>query len=165
MSARRRRTGRRCYPGPPGLAHLRPLDGLRGVAILLVVLCHYGASYLSAATPTGRVWHAVVYSGWVGVDLFFVLSGFLITRILLRERGRPNYFRSFYARRTLRIFPLYYVVLVAAFAGQGSRRPAGPIGPRLATGPCGSTRPTFGPRSGGGGRTRSAAWRSTTCGR
>ena len=57
---------------------------------------------------------AATRSAWLGVDLFFVLSGFLITGILLRSRGRPRYFSSFFARRVLRIFPLYYAVIAVA---------------------------------------------------
>lgn len=84
------------------------LDGLRGIAILLVLLHHF--TILEPAT-SGDAWLAYVARiGWVGVDLFFVLSGFLITGILIDARDSDRYFTSFYARRTLRIFPLYYLV-------------------------------------------------------
>ena len=76
------------------------LDGLRGVAILMVVIFHnFGFTHY-------------FFFGWLGVDLFFVLSGFLITEILLRTVGTPGYFRNFYLRRILRIFPLYYLLLI-----------------------------------------------------
>ncbi|HYC33081.1 MAG TPA: acyltransferase, partial [Gemmatimonadales bacterium] len=78
------------------------LDGLRGLAIALVLVMH------SPETLLGGVLFRVTRMGWIGVDLFFVLSGFLITGILLDTKGQPGYFRSFYARRILRIFPLYY---------------------------------------------------------
>ena len=95
-------------------AHMPALDGLRGVAVLLVILCH---AILSLA-PTSALQEAVYragYAGWVGVDLFFVLSGFLITGILLDAKGAPGYYRAFYARRVLRIFPLYYAALIVLF--------------------------------------------------
>jgi peptidoglycan/LPS O-acetylase OafA/YrhL len=100
---------------PAAPDRIAALDGVRGLAILLVVLFHalffdvaaIGAERLSL----GSVYVRVVSLGWCGVDVFFVLSGFLITGILLRSKTAPHYFRDFYARRALRIFPLYYVVV------------------------------------------------------
>jgi peptidoglycan/LPS O-acetylase OafA/YrhL len=86
------------------------LDGLRGVAILLVLMFHLGG-----AVTLPRSAQYVVLSGWLGVDLFFVLSGYLITGILVDSAGRPGYYRNFISRRTLRIFPLYYAVLAIAY--------------------------------------------------
>ena len=78
------------------------LDGLRGVAVLMVFAQHYvNMIYLA-------------HWGWAGVDVFFVLSGFLITGILYDTRDRPKKLRTFYMRRTLRIFPLYYAVFAFA---------------------------------------------------
>jgi peptidoglycan/LPS O-acetylase OafA/YrhL len=100
-------------PGPAPLpAHLPALDGLRGVAVLTVMSSHFFQQAVGeATTPAGRL----VQSGWLGVDLFFVLSGFLITGRLVDTRGRENYFNSFYVKRSLRIFPLYYAALVLVF--------------------------------------------------
>jgi peptidoglycan/LPS O-acetylase OafA/YrhL len=78
------------------------LDGLRGVAVLLVFVEHY----CTHVTPQSLRY------GWVGVDIFFVLSGFLITGILYDTREAAHRFRNFYVRRSLRIFPLYYGVLL-----------------------------------------------------
>jgi peptidoglycan/LPS O-acetylase OafA/YrhL len=86
------------------------LDGLRGLAILLVMLAHT-TQFSRLEGPVGAALTAIPSLGWTGVDLFFVLSGFLITGILLRSKRSPVYYRSFYARRLLRIFPLYYAVL------------------------------------------------------
>jgi peptidoglycan/LPS O-acetylase OafA/YrhL len=87
--------------------HIPALDGLRGVAILLVLVYHL----FNVGIFKG--WFRY---GWVGVDLFFVLSGYLITSILLKSKGKPNYFRNFYRNRALRILPLYFgVLLIFAF--------------------------------------------------
>src|SRR4051812_432361 len=86
------------------------IDGLRGTAILAVVICHFSALLPRADHP----WIGVLENGWAGVDLFFVISGFLITGILLDAKGEANYFRNFYARRALRIVPLYYGFLIVA---------------------------------------------------
>ena len=81
---------------------IKQLDGLRGLAILMVLFVHLFNFGLFSN---------VFYFGWAGVDLFFVLSGFLITGILLNTRQQEGYFRKFWIRRVLRIFPLYYAVL------------------------------------------------------
>jgi len=96
-----------------GGRHSAALDGVRGLAILLVMLFHFAAG---AGTPPSWVDGLVrrlASAGWTGVDLFFVLSGFLITGSLLDARGERNYFRNFWGRRILRIFPLYYGFLLA----------------------------------------------------
>jgi peptidoglycan/LPS O-acetylase OafA/YrhL len=83
------------------------------VAIVLVLLHHF--TVFDPATG-GDAWLAfVALLGWCGVDVFFVLSGFLITGILIDARGSDRYFTSFYARRTLRIFPLYYLIVFLSF--------------------------------------------------
>jgi peptidoglycan/LPS O-acetylase OafA/YrhL len=85
------------------------LDGIRGIAILAVLLTH--CTPLIRPTPASHFLISLLTPGWAGVELFFVLSGFLITGILLRTKEASNYFRSFYARRFLRIFPIYYLTL------------------------------------------------------
>lgn len=88
------------------------LDGVRGIAIVLVILAH-GASYAPDPDSPSPSFRAVLASGWIGVDLFFALSGFLITGVLLQTKTEPRYFLNFYMRRVLRIFPLYYFALIA----------------------------------------------------
>ena len=90
-----------------------PLDGLRGVAILMVMV-HHATRFRQTTGFDGPFLSPLAFC-WTGVDLFFVLSGFLITGILLDTRDGPRYFTNFYARRILRIFPLYYLVLFMAF--------------------------------------------------
>lgn len=94
--------------------HLPALDGVRGLAVLMVLLFHF----VGGVQPTNALEQIVVRItnyGSYGVELFFVLSGFLITGILYDSREDPRYFRNFYMRRVLRIFPLYYGVLLLVF--------------------------------------------------
>jgi peptidoglycan/LPS O-acetylase OafA/YrhL len=99
--------------------HMPALDGLRGIAILLVLA--HGFDVIQTRGGPGHDLDMVLDVGWIGVQLFFVLSGFLITGILLDTRSSPHYFRTFWIRRALRIFPLYYgVLLVAQLCGHGS---------------------------------------------
>ncbi|MGO9838040.1 MAG: acyltransferase family protein [Polyangiaceae bacterium] len=97
--------------GQRGLGHLPALDGLRGVAILLVLATHFYGD-LTPSTRMGRVVRDAFTFGRTGVDLFFVLSGFLITRTLLVRIGTfRDRIADFWGRRALRIFPLYYAFL------------------------------------------------------
>lgn len=113
--------GRLAAPEPqrtvlPAATHLASLDGLRGAAMLLVFLNHAIAFPLEPVTnPLDGAVHAVAVVGWTALDLFFVLSGFLITGILLDTRGEPRRWSNFVARRALRVFPLYYAVLIGLF--------------------------------------------------
>lgn len=90
--------------------HLPALDGVRGLAILFVIAFHARVAFSSTA-EIPYLGFRILGLGWSGVDLFFVLSGFLITGILLDSREAPHYFRTFYIRRVLRIFPLYFAYL------------------------------------------------------
>ena len=92
----------------PSRSHVPALDGVRGLAILLVLVSHLMLFNNRTGSRFGDSLSALRGLGWVGVDLFFVLSGFLITGILFDTLHDPHYFRSFYMRRFLRFFPLYY---------------------------------------------------------
>lgn len=94
--------------------HIPVLDGIRGLAALLVIVHHF---FKKISVPTGgvtKVLYRLTDLGIGGVDLFFVLSGFLITGILLTVKGTPGAWPHFYMRRVLRIFPLYYGFLLVA---------------------------------------------------
>lgn len=100
------------------IPYVPALEGLRGVAILLVLTTHFGA--VSGIAGVGPAWagpwlERVFYVGWAGVDLFFVLSGFLITSILLSTRAQTQYYQRFYARRVLRILPIYVLAVAGAY--------------------------------------------------
>jgi peptidoglycan/LPS O-acetylase OafA/YrhL len=86
-------------------ARIRQLDAVRGIAILVVIFHNQSTKYPSLHLQ------GIFANGWMGVDLFFVLSGFLITGILIDTKSSEGYFRNFYARRCLRIWPLYYAAI------------------------------------------------------
>ncbi len=92
------------------MKHIGNLDGIRGIAILLVMLLHLAV--FEKKNLLDEIVFSIASIGWIGVDLFFVLSGMLITGILLDTKSKPKYFRNFYIRRSLRIFPLYYSLLI-----------------------------------------------------
>jgi peptidoglycan/LPS O-acetylase OafA/YrhL len=90
-----------------GNRRVRELDGLRGIAILLILLFHF-----AAGQGPLKIFAPYLEAGWIGVDLFFVLSGYLIIGILIDTSGRDGWYRNFIVRRSLRIFPLYYAALL-----------------------------------------------------
>lgn len=97
-------------------SYIPALDGVRGWAIILVLFVHtFGVFPRSDLSVVENFVKQLSGYGRLGVDLFFVLSGFLITGILLNSRNKPRYFLNFYAKRTLRIFPLYYIYLSCVF--------------------------------------------------
>ena len=91
--------------------HKPELDGIRGIALLAVMLSHGGERYILQTSRIAKLFVYAMVPGWSGVELFFVLSGFLITGILIRSKSAENYFSSFYMRRFLRIFPIYYFAI------------------------------------------------------
>jgi len=90
--------------------HIPALDGVRGLAVLTVFVYHYGGGAQSS-NPILRTLGSCNHAGWCGVTLFFLLSGFLISGILWDSKGKSGWWRRFYWRRCLRIFPLYYAAL------------------------------------------------------
>ncbi|MGB9202794.1 MAG: acyltransferase [Terriglobales bacterium] len=102
---------RQVAPVPNWSVRVPALDGLRGIAILLVLLWHAVFSMEASSGFLAKLLAAGLLT-WSGVDLFFVLSGFLIGGILLDARASPRYFQTFYVRRAYRIFPLYFAVIV-----------------------------------------------------
>lgn len=106
--------------------YIPELDGVRAIAVLMVMLMHIlitndqSKAALESVAPGVLI--LLIGHGWLGVDLFFVLSGFLITGILLDTRESPRYFENFYGRRALRILPLYFLciaVLACFYPGHG----------------------------------------------
>ena len=91
-------------------SYIPELQGLRGLAVLGVLFYHCHPRLEGTWVHSASLW------GWTGVNLFFVLSGFLITSILLEAQGKPRYFRNFYMRRALRIWPVYVLLLAVCYA-------------------------------------------------
>jgi peptidoglycan/LPS O-acetylase OafA/YrhL len=96
------------------------LDALRGLAIVLV-LFHNLTFAENVHSRLFKLWNVLPESGWIGVQIFFVLSGFLITGILVDDKGLPRFYERFYIRRALRIFPLYYALLIVYVVLYASR--------------------------------------------
>jgi peptidoglycan/LPS O-acetylase OafA/YrhL len=117
-------------PAPKQSVHLDQLDGLRGLAALFAIWFHYLAGLGIDSRPVAA-FQSVLEVNPISVDTFFILSGFLIGSILLRSKGSPNYYKTFYMRRVHRILPLYYawiavyVVLFLLRGGWGLARPQG----------------------------------------
>jgi len=101
------------------LQYLPQLDSLRALAIFLILFTHFfsvNEAHLLASSPLlGAILVKLYYFGLTGVTLFFILSGYLISKILIHSKSSTNYFSSFFMRRTLRIFPLFYLVLFFSF--------------------------------------------------
>jgi peptidoglycan/LPS O-acetylase OafA/YrhL len=96
------------------LKRLSQLDGIRGLAVVVVVF-HHMSSILNADTGRKLFLIALIrilHTGWLGVDIFFVLSGFLITSIILKDRSNPDFWGAFYSRRGFRILPAFIAVFV-----------------------------------------------------
>ena len=106
--------------------YLPQLDGVRAIAVTLVLLVH--CVIVPEHGIIAWAFRHTLSNGWIGVDLFFGLSGYLITAILLRAKSGPHYFRNFYVRRFLRIFPLYYAI-IAILAACAALLPFGPLRP------------------------------------
>lgn len=100
-------------PSAPKTHRDAALDGLRGFAVLLIFVFHYGGG-LRSTSPAVRLLGRITQASWLGVVLFFALSGFLITGSLWDSIGLPHRLRNFYIRRALRILPLYLAILLAA---------------------------------------------------
>jgi peptidoglycan/LPS O-acetylase OafA/YrhL len=98
---------------------IQVLDGIRGTAIIMILVFHYINNPLTISQTSHPILKLLEKStewGWTGVDLFFVLSGFLIGSILLTNRSEDNYFKAFYARRVFRILPAYALLLVTFYS-------------------------------------------------
>jgi len=98
--------------------YIKGLDGLRGLAVLMVMFYHFSHINSVSHNSVDKIFSTILRIGWIGVDIFFVLSGFLITRILIWSKGSSikQYLKVFYIKRSLRIFPLYFLYLIFIFA-------------------------------------------------
>ena len=103
------------FSGVQVRGHLPALDGLRGLAFAMVFVFHFGSRRIEHAGAVWKLYYRLTDLGEHGVEVFFVLSGFLITGILLDTRNQRGRYTRFYGRRVFRIFPLYYAVLFVLF--------------------------------------------------